>query len=292
MGLACAGFKVIGVDLVAQLNYPFYFVQEDALEYVRWADARFALIWASPPCQTFTAYKRRPNHVGPVENLIPQMRQLLQKTRVPFVIENVPGAPLENPITLCGSMFGLDVRRHRLFEAHGFEIPKLTCRHHAQTPRFPCAFNDRSRRMAHPARDAAGGNGRRRLDDARGAFTSDPARLRRAHWESSAKGNRLILFPRLLPRSPHILRPIGRIAPRLRKARLPIRILVEHVATGFEGEEAAEVDLGLPPSRIPKRAPVNVAWSIKATPQTRAFSFVLNERHVSPHRHRELDLVR
>jgi len=43
-------------------------------------------------------------------------------TGKPFIIENVPGAPLINPLTLCGTMFGLKVKRHRLFELHGFEV--------------------------------------------------------------------------------------------------------------------------------------------------------------------------
>lgn len=140
-GLHMAGFHLTGVDIEPQPNYPFAFVQADALQvsldYLRSYD----FIWASPPCQGFTAYKRRPGHVRPRDNLIPQTRALLQASGVPYVIENVQGAPLENPVTLCGSMFGLDVRRHRLFETSGFVLPQLNCNHGAQLPRFTPASN-------------------------------------------------------------------------------------------------------------------------------------------------------
>lgn len=142
-GMALAGYDVEGIDVEPQPRYPFHFTLGDALcidvEYLR----RFDLIWASPPCQFATAYKRRPGHVRPSENLIPKTRALLEASGVPYVIENVPGARREllAPAVLCGSSFGLDVRRHRLFEAHGFEIPPVACEHWRQTPRFPPATN-------------------------------------------------------------------------------------------------------------------------------------------------------
>jgi DNA (cytosine-5)-methyltransferase 1 len=37
---------------------------------------------------------------------------------LPYVIENVQGAPLLDPVVLCGAMFGLRTYRHRLFEAN------------------------------------------------------------------------------------------------------------------------------------------------------------------------------
>jgi DNA (cytosine-5)-methyltransferase 1 len=147
MGLYQAGFDVVGVDILP-LNrqpglfgdpldwYPFEFRQGDALE----ADlSGFDLIWASPPCQAFTAYKRRPDHVAPRDNLIPPVRSRLEASGAPWIIENVPGAPLERPVTLCGSMFGLDVRRHRIFET-SFPVPPLECNHVA-APRFAPAGN-------------------------------------------------------------------------------------------------------------------------------------------------------
>jgi hypothetical protein len=112
MGLHRAGFEVVGVDACPQPEYPFAFVQADALTFP--LDG-FAFVWASPPCQAFTAYKRRTDHVRPRRNLIPAVRARLAAAGVPYVIENVVGAPLRVPVMLCGSMFGLDVQRHRLF---------------------------------------------------------------------------------------------------------------------------------------------------------------------------------
>lgn len=137
-GLADAGFDVTGFDIEPQPEYPFRFVHADALTAT--ALDRFDLIWASPPCQAFTAYKRRHNHVYPRANLIPAVRAKLRASGVPYIIENVPGAPLENPVMLCGSMFGLDVRRHRIFET-SFPVEQLKCQHEKQTPRFAPATN-------------------------------------------------------------------------------------------------------------------------------------------------------
>ncbi len=141
-GLHDAGFDVVGVDLFPQPNYPFKFHQASALDFP--LDG-FDLIWASPMCQAFTAYKRRPDHVAPKANLIPDIRTRLRQAETPYIIENVPGAPLESPVTLCGSSFGLDVRRHRLFET-SFPVTPPRCRHSEQTPRFPQATNRKNRR--------------------------------------------------------------------------------------------------------------------------------------------------
>lgn len=140
MGLHRAGYDVTGVDIALQPHYPFEFVLGDALDVPL---EGFDLVWASPPCLAFTAYTRRPDHVQPAENLIPKTRRLLEAAGATFVIENVGGAraELRNPVQLCGSSFGLDIRRHRYFEASGFEIPSLACDHKWQTPRFPPATN-------------------------------------------------------------------------------------------------------------------------------------------------------
>ncbi len=140
-GLTKAGFTVWGVDREEQPEYPYSFKSADALKASAWEiRAGYDFVWASPPCQAFTAYKRRPGHVAPALNLIPQTRALLKESGVPYVIENVPGAPLENPITLCGSMFGLDVKRHRIFEC-SFPVAPPPCRHDVWTPRYACATN-------------------------------------------------------------------------------------------------------------------------------------------------------
>jgi DNA (cytosine-5)-methyltransferase 1 len=144
MGLhqAWPDVELVGVDIEPQPRYPFTFVQADAVTYPL---EGFDFIWASPPCQAFTAYKRRPEHVKERPNLIPATRERLKAAGVPYVIENVHGAPLGFSVLLCGSMFGLDVRRHRMFEtsAHILTPP---CRHDLQTPRFPQSTNRKNLR--------------------------------------------------------------------------------------------------------------------------------------------------
>ncbi len=145
-GLAAAGYDVTGVDLQPQPNYRERFIQADALEFP--LDG-YDLIWASPPCQYATAYRRRPGHVAPAENLIGKVRQRLTgvRARTPFVIENVVGArkDLSSPVMLCGSMFGLDVQRHRLFET-SFPVSAPSCDHGRWSPRFPPAANRKNLR--------------------------------------------------------------------------------------------------------------------------------------------------
>jgi DNA (cytosine-5)-methyltransferase 1 len=132
MGLHRAGFDITGIDIKPQPRYPFRFIQADALQPpVRLED--FDLIWASPPCQAFTAmrrvsfavHKRLPDH----PNLIPATRALLQASGRPSVIENVPEAPIRRDLRLCGSFFGLKVRRHRHFEMSGIVSLEPCCTH-------------------------------------------------------------------------------------------------------------------------------------------------------------------
>lgn len=138
MGYHRAGFDVVGVDIHPQPNYPFEFRQADALTL---SLVGFDAVHASPPCQSFTAYRRRGGGVGDkYPDLVAYTRALLSRLRVPYVIENVPGAPLRDPVQLCGSSFGLDVRRHRLFEC-SFPMLAPACDHSWQTPRFPAATN-------------------------------------------------------------------------------------------------------------------------------------------------------
>ena len=124
-GYAEAGFRVIGVDINPQPNFPYEFHQADALEFdLSLADC----LHASPPCQKFSTVT--PNKdIHP--DLVDPIRQRLMATGLPYVIENVPGAPLINPVRLCGSSFGLRVRRHRMFEAN-FCIDPLKCDHQWQ----------------------------------------------------------------------------------------------------------------------------------------------------------------
>ncbi len=116
VGYSRAGWDVVGVDINAQPRYPFEFHQADAMTYP--LDG-FDAIHASPPCQRFAPSTRVwPGLADEHPDLVDPTRQRLRAAGVPYVIENVPGAPLINPILLCGTMFdGLRVYRHRIFEA-------------------------------------------------------------------------------------------------------------------------------------------------------------------------------
>ena len=136
MGYHLAGFEVVGVDIKKQKRYPFEFIQADALEVMADKDfmSQFDVIAASPPCQTHSITQHLRNAQGKSTSkvdLIPQTRQALQELGKPYIIENVPGAPLINPVVLCGSAFGLKVRRHRHFESN-VELVGSICNHKAQ----------------------------------------------------------------------------------------------------------------------------------------------------------------
>lgn len=105
--------------------------------------AGFDVIHASPPCQHFTAYGRVVKDIKErYEDLLAPTRDLLDETGLPYIIENVEWAPLRNPVTLCGSMFDLDVKRHRLFETNwGLQDHPWPCRHKIWSRRFKGASN-------------------------------------------------------------------------------------------------------------------------------------------------------
>jgi DNA (cytosine-5)-methyltransferase 1 len=117
MGYHRAGFEVTGVDINPQKNYPFEFHQADALEFLKEHGHEFDAIHASPPCQRHSAMSNcRPGLADEYPDLVAPTRDLLIASGKPWVIENVVGSPLIDPITLCGTMFGRQLYRHRLFE--------------------------------------------------------------------------------------------------------------------------------------------------------------------------------
>lgn len=149
VGYHRTGFDVVGVDNRPQPNYPFEFILGDALHWLDgWlhgmldSNPRFDAIHASPPCQAYSVL-RRANPEAEYADLIGPTRELLEATSLPWVIENVPGAPTQHLIVLCGSMFGLgcvsgdgekaerkyrQLRRHRNFET-SFPMMSPPCQH-------------------------------------------------------------------------------------------------------------------------------------------------------------------
>lgn len=143
MGYHRAGFEVVGVDIEPQPRYPFEFVQADALWIMdvllgrgslcptmetRYWLTDFDVIHASPPCQAYSVSRHRSQHRRQHPDLIPPIRRALRSIRRPWVIENVIGSPLLDPVMLCGAAFQLGIprpgdgwlplRRHRLFESN------------------------------------------------------------------------------------------------------------------------------------------------------------------------------
>ncbi len=140
-GVACgyvrAGFEVVGVDNRPMPRYlksgASEFIQADALEYLVAHGHEFDAIHASPPCQAYsktrTIHQGKPNaKVHP--DLVGPTRDLLIASGNPYVIENVEGSPLIDPMMLCGTYFGLRVKRHRLFESSTYLMaPAVECSH-------------------------------------------------------------------------------------------------------------------------------------------------------------------
>ena len=122
--------KIVGIDIKPQPRYPFTFVQGDVMDHLDSASAHlcsFDFIWASPPCQRYscvTPLKNRSDH----PDLLAMVRSALIASEQPYVIENVPQAPMSGFI-LCGSMFGLQTRRHRKFETSWSMSSPKSCDH-------------------------------------------------------------------------------------------------------------------------------------------------------------------
>ena len=132
-GYQLAGFYVVGVDNRPQPRYcGDEFIQADAMGFP--LDG-FDAIHASPPCQAYSAMRTNWNARDDHPELVPPTRARLAASGVPWVMENVPGAPLAPLFLMCGSAFGLGIpgyqlRRHRWFEVSGFWAMSLPCQHH------------------------------------------------------------------------------------------------------------------------------------------------------------------
>jgi len=154
MGYHRAGFEVVGVDIAPQPHYPFEFIQLDALALLDTylADGEgipFDAIHASPPCQDHTALKTKHDGHGNgwmLDATIDRLRPLT----IPWIVENVPGPTVTMRgwwFVLCGSSFGLDVRRHRRFRSNCLLMPPA-CRHDLQPPRFRSLDKRRGDKLA------------------------------------------------------------------------------------------------------------------------------------------------
>jgi DNA (cytosine-5)-methyltransferase 1 len=169
VGYHRAGFDIVGIDNRPQLNYPYEFRQADALEYLWDNGTRFDAIHASPPCQDHSRLRGMPQFDRhDTAHLLEGTRNALSRTGIPWVIENVPGAPMRADYKLCGCMFGLPgLRRERWFETswRGFDL------------RHPCSHSDHTVTVA----GHAGGSSRR---DGRGGFgnTSEWKRAMGIDW--------------------------------------------------------------------------------------------------------------
>lgn len=130
MGYHRAGFnEIVGVDIRPMPRYPFVFVQGDALDYLREHGHEFDAIHASPPCQGYSRLRFvRGRDMSEYPMLVEDVRAELVKIGKPWVIENVPDAPLVDPLMLCGTMFGLRTHKHRCFEmSHPFYFAPALC---------------------------------------------------------------------------------------------------------------------------------------------------------------------
>ena len=132
-GYARAGFRVIGVDIAAQPNYPHEFIQADAMQVLRylagdaepWPGAPYpAAVHASPPCQRKSRMTNcRPGLAAAYPDLVEPVHGMLAGWGGPWIIENVEGAGLPSQddlfgahgVMLCGAMFGRALYRHRWF---------------------------------------------------------------------------------------------------------------------------------------------------------------------------------
>jgi len=121
MGYSRAGFEVTGIDVKHGKRYPFTYIRGDVMALTVEDLASYDVIHASPPCQTYLITQHLRNAQGKTTaklDLLEPVRALIIASGKPYVIENVKGAPLINAVQVCGSAFGLKVRRHRLFESN------------------------------------------------------------------------------------------------------------------------------------------------------------------------------
>lgn len=139
VGISRLGHTVEGVDIDENLlgHYPYKIIIGDALRILKnilevqseYNYCPYDAFWASPPCQNYSYATSQWKNLGrEYPDLVAETRALLLQIGKPFVLENVPNAPLRKDLILCMSMFDdgrkFMVRRHRVFEIHGFTVPQ------------------------------------------------------------------------------------------------------------------------------------------------------------------------
>jgi DNA (cytosine-5)-methyltransferase 1 len=164
-GYARAGFDVTGIDVKHGKRYPFKYIRGDVRDYLNTEFlSQFDVIHASPPCQTHSITKNLRIAQGKSTSkidLIPETRDSLIRSGKPYIIENVPLSPLIDPIQICGSAFGLKVRRHRLFESN-LNFKGTQCNHTTRPVGVYGSLNDeipkggKTAETIEQARDAMG----------------------------------------------------------------------------------------------------------------------------------------
>ena len=109
--------EITGIDIEPQPNYPFNFIQYDAVEYIKKYGKYYTHIHASPPCQKYSKSTSMFRKNGKeYTDILNELRIEMLKQNKPGVIENVPEAPIRPDIVLYGYMFGLRLVRKRHFE--------------------------------------------------------------------------------------------------------------------------------------------------------------------------------
>jgi DNA (cytosine-5)-methyltransferase 1 len=124
VGYQRAGFDVVGVDIEPHPDYPFDLTVADAMDVLADHDYLdgFDVVHTSPPCQAYAA-QGGDGH----PDLLPGVLHTLSRRQTPWVVENIPTAPITG-LMLCGQSFGLHVRRHRIFASNVFLMgPGCAC---------------------------------------------------------------------------------------------------------------------------------------------------------------------
>jgi len=142
-GYEQAGFDVTGVDIIDQPRHRGKFFKADAIEFLKKNHQDFDVIHASPPCQAHSMASKQWRLKGKeYPDLIAPTRAALIETGLPYIMENVPGSPLIDPIEMCGAMFGMRTYRHRLFESNmPLTVPPHPV-HHAPNAKMGRPAND------------------------------------------------------------------------------------------------------------------------------------------------------